>query len=434
MKVLIVNTYDFGGAANSCVRLHLGLLDCDVDSSLLLRTRQNPNIPNSFISSAPKSIQQKNNSNRITRKLKHVFFQKNKDKKEATNGLSHKIDLVLKERSKELEMFSLVKSKFDITESVLYKEADIINLHWVADFLDFESFFAKNTKPLVWTLHDMFPFTGGEHYEENYLGIDTYGKPKLRLVSQEEKEISAEIFSLKQKLFESCKSLTLVAPSLWLANEAKKSGAFLNNRILHIPYGLDKEVFTLRNKEFSREILNIPKGKKVILFVAESLKNNRKGFVYLMKAFESLNVNDAVLCAVGHKTSELKTMGNLIQLGPIKDERLMSLVYSAADIFIIPSLMDNLPNTVLESLMCGTPVIGFPVGGIKEMIDHGHNGLLTNEISVLALQAAIQSFLNGDYKFNQSEIRNQAIKKYSLEVQAKKYKELFQGLLIDNKC
>src|SRR5690606_8995588 len=158
---------------------------------------------------------------------------------------------------------------------------------------------------------------------------------------------------------------------------------------------------------FSRKLFNIPEDKLVILFVAESTASPRKGFIFLQKAIEKLRLENVILCSVGGQNTELKSTNELIELGSIKDERLMSVVYSAADVFVIPSIMDNLPNTVLESLMCGTPVIGFPVGGISDMIVDGENGLLTKEISVTSLAEALTYFLANPKRFDRENIRRE---------------------------
>ena len=135
---------------------------------------------------------------------------------------------------------------------------------------------------------------------------------------------------------------------------------------------------------------------------------------------------DAVFVAVGQPA---KDMDGIISLGAINHELLMSVVYSAADVFVIPSLMDNLPNTVLESIMCGTPVIGFPVGGIPDMIKDGVNGYLTDEISVGALKSVIEKFLEDPEAFNRDMIRQDAVRRYDLSVQAKAYIDLFSSIL-----
>lgn len=422
MKVLIVNTYDRGGAANACLRLHDGLLQEGIDSKALLKHKQKQ-IPQTFQFHKP--YKPKNKFQILKQKTLSLLrvlgvLKKPSDSKE---------EVFFKARQPGLELYSFPNSNFDITTSPLYHEADIINLHWVAGFLDYESFFRKNTKPVVWTLHDMNPFTGGEHYTETFLGMDALGYPIPRLLSAKEKQTFKQNLLIKKQVIDAINDLTIVSPSKWLAEEAEKSPVFKFKKICCIPYGINSNIFKTRDKNYSRAVLNIPKNKKVILFVADSISNHRKGYVFLKKAFEMLQSNNVVLCAIGSKKSTLDTTSNHIELGTIQDARLMSIAYSAADVFVIPSLMDNLPNTVLESLMCGTPVIGFPVGGIVDMIQPGENGLLTNEISSQALVDTIEHFLRNINAFDRNKISEEAKKKYALSIQADSYINLFNSIL-----
>ncbi|MBA4058356.1 MAG: hypothetical protein C0490_26800 [Marivirga sp.] len=161
--------------------------------------------------------------------------------------------------------------------------------------------------------------------------------------------------------------------------------------------------------------------------MADNVGNHRKGFAFLQRAFELLDMDNITLCAIGLKGIELGQK-NVRLLGRIEDERLMSVAYAAADAFIIPSVEDNLPNTVLESLLCGTPVIGFPVGGIAEMIQDGRNGLLCNEISAGSLKDTISKFLRSEGGFNRAMIREQAVEKYNLSRQANAYIEIYNRI------
>jgi glycosyltransferase involved in cell wall biosynthesis len=414
IKVLIINAYDIGGAANACLRLHLGLLNSNIQSKLLVKNKYK-NYP------AVYKFQQYSRGSFILKTLKkNKRFRKIfKNKKEA----------FIENRDPKLEMFSFPYSKFDITTSKLYKDADIINLHWIAGFIDYKSFFKKNTKPVVWTLHDMNPFTGGEHYSEKFLGIDNSGNPIKRKITEQEIEIIDRNLKIKEESLSCVNNLTVVAPSKWLQEEAKKSQVFKDKNVHLIPYGLDENIYKPKNKLESRKTLNLPDNKIIVLFVAHSLDNSRKGFAYLKSALESLNTSNVLLCSVGANSVEFNGSIETIHLGQINDEELMSKVYSAADVFVIPSLMDNLPNTVLESLMCGTPVIGFPVGGIPDMIDHGINGLLTKEISVASLQETLHYFIENNKKFDGNSIRMNALMKYNLDRQAKEYISLFKTLI-----
>lgn len=422
MKILLVNTFDRGGAANACLRLHNGLLEEGIDSNILFKVQQKKIVNSSVLKPLQKKL---STSVKIKNKIKRILIELKLAKKRKP-----KENLFIKNRNKNLELFSYPNSLYDVTESPLYKEADIINLHWVANFLDYESFFRKNTKPVVWTLHDMNPFTGGEHYSENIVGINNKGFPIKRELTSIEKNEFKKVLEIKQAVFKNVKNLHIVSLCNWMSSEIKKSAIFNKFPISIISNGIDSEVFKPRNTEYSRAILGIPKDKKVLLFVADSISNHRKGFVFLQKAFEKLDRNDTVLCAIGSKKSLLETISNSIELGPIYDERLMSIAYSAADAFVIPSLMDNLPNTVIESILCGTPVIGFPVGGIVDMIQDGENGYLAKEISAASLLEAINKYFVNSERIDSTKIRRNAVEKYNINISVKFYKKCFNELLI----
>ncbi|WP_397303644.1 glycosyltransferase [Nonlabens ulvanivorans] len=424
MKVLILNTYDTGGAANACIRLHEGLLNADVDSKLLVLHKKK-DVKHSYQFDS-KRLQKKSILNKI-----NLYFRKFLKKLGFKIKKSSSTHSFISQRNKELDLFSFPQTKFDITKSDLYKEADIINLHWTANFLDYQSFFKKNKKPVVWTLHDMNPFTGGEHYIEKFIGISNSGEPIPRVLTEYEKTTFKNVENHKLKALKHFKDLTISAPSQWLLEESKKSKVFGNYKSVCIPYGLDSKKFRFCSKIEARNHFNLPLDKKIILFVADSLTNSRKGFAYLLKSIvNSQNeFSDTILCAVGKKNADLNHIPNLVQIGYLSDYDSLSYCYSAADVFVIPSIMDNLPNTVLESLMCGTPVIGFPSGGIVDMIEHGVNGLIVKDKTVDSLRTTLVDFINGGYNFNPQVIRDRTIVKYNLAKQANKYLELFNNIL-----
>ncbi len=420
MKILLVNTYDRGGAANACLRLHEGLQREGVECSILFKTKQK-NISNSGIVN-PLKIKATTFQKGIN-KLKRILIELKllKPTQKITNSF-------LKTRDPNLVLFSYPTSNYDITESPLYKEADIINLHWVAGLLDYKSFFEKNTKPVVWTLHDINPFSGGGHADDKIIGVNKHGCPIYREFTNREKFEFEKIINYKLKIFRNAKSVHIVSLCNWMSYKVKNSLVFNKFSISLIPNGIDSTIFKPRNKEFSRNILNLSNNKKVVLFVADSIDINYKGYVFLKKALKELENNNLVLVAIG-SSREVNEMPYYVkELGVINDERLMSIAYSAADVFVIPSLADNLPNTVLESIMCGTPVIGFPVGGIPDMIQDGVNGLLTKDVSVSSLADSLNLFLNTADQFDSNKIRENAVKKYDQKIQADNYIKLFEGI------
>jgi glycosyltransferase involved in cell wall biosynthesis len=416
MKVLHISSYNSGGAANAAIRLHQGLLEIGIDSTFLFLNTSNRPISKSeqFELSGDTTIVKK------LKKKALLLFQLFWPHKRS--------DRILKRRPKGFESFSFPSSEYDITKHPLYQQADIINLHWTAEFMDYSSFFEKNTKKVVWTLHDMNPFTGGCHYSAacNQFMSGCAKCPQLHV---KDNKVAIQAFERKRKAINNLHNLSIVAPSKWLLDESKKSLLF--NRLPHykIPYGLNKKIFKPVNKKYSRELLNLPSEKKIILFVAASLKNKRKGFDYLIKAVSAIkDRDDVLLCSVGSASKEFDEFPNLVQLGIINDDHLLAAVYSAADVFVIPSIEDNLPNTVLESLMCGIPVIGFPVGGIKEVIINEKNGFITSAISEESLSEAIKTFLNFR-ELDRAAIRENSVANYDLPVQAEAYLDLYNNLL-----
>jgi glycosyltransferase involved in cell wall biosynthesis len=435
MNILLVNTFDAGGAAKACLRLHEGLLQSAVNSKVLLRTQTtainhtyqfepivSPSLPTPFYRKVYHKLRQK--------ALQLGVFTSpppplNRDEEQKA---------FLGKRHVGLEYFSFPTTSYDITQSPLYQAADIINLHWVADFLDWETFFAKNTKPLVWTLHDQNPFLGGEHYAERYLGIDIHGKPIHRQMQDFEIIENNKLLTIKKAAIKSVKHLHIVAPSKWLLDSSKNSEILGQYPHFYIPYGFPTNTFRPYAKEFCRDVLEIPQNKIMLLFVADSLTTGRKGYEYLSIAITKLlekHGDNIILCAIGNK-SNLPQSEYIIELGKITHEKIMAMAYSAADGFIIPSLEDNLPNTMIESILCGTPIIGFPTGGIKDVVVHGENGYLCDEISVNSLQQTIELFIQSVHQFDRPLIAQQAFSLYHSAVQAKAYINLYQNILKEN--
>ncbi|ACF14963.1 glycosyl transferase group 1 [Chloroherpeton thalassium ATCC 35110] len=417
MNILHINTLSKGGAAKACIRLHLGLLEEGLRSNLLTLDASQQSILNSFQYIKLK----KSYPRRIIRRLYRTITE-----------IDEKERHIIQFRPKGFELFSFATSPHRIQEHPFYKRADIINLHWISGFLDYSSFFKNVNKPVVWTLHDMNPFTGGCHYAGDCFGFQKICSDCPQLKGTIDANYAATMLEKKLNSLKhgNC-NLIIAAPSKWLFQQSQKSKLFQKIPHILIPYGLPEQFFFPQEKNISKQKLNISPNKKVILFVSDSVENKRKGFDILLNSLSKIDRSfDFVLCAVGHLDKEnIKNVDNLHLLGSISDESTMSTIYSAADVFVIPSLEDNLPNTVLESLMCGTPVIGFNIGGISDMIVHGENGYLVNQTNSDALAEAINKFLSGSDPFDRGVIRNEAVKNYALRVQAKKYIQLYQEIL-----
>ncbi|MEM6299886.1 MAG: glycosyltransferase, partial [Bacteroidota bacterium] len=263
MKPLLVSTSPDGGAAKACLRLHHGLKREGVKSHLLFGKA--PHLPSFQEYSVIKA-----KSPHIHLSLKNWINEKVHKSEEKRLALIKEQAKFIKSRPKGLDIFGFPNAEVNIVESAAYQNADLINLHWVAGLLDYERFFSRNRKPVVWTLHDMNPFSGGEHYEEQYLGITEEGKPKKRIFSVHEIEKQKEIINFKRKTLP--ENLHVVALSKWIMKASKNSQTFNQFPHYQIPNGIDTNNFQPRNRKFSREILGITEDKTVLLFVATSLR------------------------------------------------------------------------------------------------------------------------------------------------------------------
>jgi glycosyltransferase involved in cell wall biosynthesis len=411
MRIVQVGTNLSGGAAKAMLRLSIAIQTLGIDSVIISKNE----------------VLKKASSNNIIEKIKRKFITINIKDEWELEVLNNQLKSA---RIEGLEMISLPLSPFDLTKHRDYASADIIHLHWVSELLDWPTFFAKNRKPVVWTLHDKNPFSGTEHYDNSFSGIDKNGDPKIREKSNHEIELSKKWLNLKREVLKKRKcEIYVVSPSAWLLNESLNSEMFSGFPHSLIANGLDETIFINHNKAESRRFFNIPEDQLVLLFVADNITNKRKGIDYLLRAIENLK-NEAKLMvySIGN-SNENNDKGGICGLGRIEDEDTMAKAYSAADAFIIPSLEDNLPNTMIESLMCGTPVIGFPVGGIAETIEDGVNGYLCDEISVNALEKTIKKYIENKNLFNREQISLDARKKFSGDIQARAYIELYKQIL-----
>jgi glycosyltransferase involved in cell wall biosynthesis len=311
----------------------------------------------------------------------------------------------------------------------------IINLHLVANFVDFQSFFRVGPRrsPLVWTLHDPNPFTGGCHYYDACRRYNSGCGACPELGSSVTGDLSREIWQRKKAAYSFIPDgrLHLVAPSRWLADEARKSALLGKFPVSVIPYGLDTEVFSPRNRMMAREALDLPRDAKVVLFAAADVKDHRKGFTKLTEALAPLPADSGIhVVALGRNRFSTNIRLPNLSLGFIDNERILSLAYSAADLYVTPTLDDNLPNTVMEAMSCGTPVVGFEVGGVPDMVRNGVSGFVVPRGDTCALRQAILSVLdNPALRTEMSQnCRRIAVEEYGIQLQAQRYLALYQSI------
>jgi len=376
LKILILSSYDVGGASIAAIRLHLALLSAGVQSRLLTLHKSNGNIP------------------------EHYQFQ-------PYSGWKSKIELKFRQKAEHQQKnslhlpkgqslsgeFSMPLASFDVTNSDHWKWADVVNLHWVNEWISLENLVAKsNHKPMIWTMHDMHAFTGGCHYSHSCMGFEMECNNCPMLLHSSIPQLAHDFWkSKKTALYVHQPKFRIVAPSQWMVDLAAKSSLFSEFTGSRIFNSLDTSVFKPLPQEMCAAVLGLPNNKKIMLSVIQSLKDRRKGFSILVDALKKMpDPENWLLCTVGKLHGEPTDTGvEHIHLGSIQDERLMAIIYNAAHVFVHPATEDNLPNVVVEALCCGLPVAGFQIGGMPEMVIQHQNGTLTSTLTPEGLLNAI---------------------------------------------
>lgn len=316
---------------------------------------------------------------------------------------------------------------------------ELIHLHWVGDgFLPLWDL-GGLTAPTIWTLHDAWAFTGGCHYFqdcERY--FDGCGKcPQIG--SRRSADISRFVCRLKKNGVKRHDPV-IVAPSQWLAECARNSSVLHNCRIEIIPNGIDTEIFRPIDKYMARQLLRLPMDKKIVLYGAMGgQRNPLKGYEIFESSLHHLAamVITGEIAVVSFGDQASGTVADdiagfqSIHIGVLKDELTLALLYSAADLFVLPSLQDNLPNTVMESLACGTPVVCFRSGGVIDMVEHDQNGFIAENFSPVELAHGIATVL-GSEEYRKTLAGNATAtvcKKFDINIVAARYIELYNDVL-----
>ncbi|MFN7853980.1 MAG: glycosyltransferase, partial [Dolichospermum sp.] len=331
MKPLLLNTSDIiGGAARAAYRLHQGLKNIGVDSQMLVQNKQSDD----YSVIAPVSKLSKG-IGKLTPTLDSIPLQIYPQRDRSTYSVQWLLD--------------------NLAAQVAQINPDVINLHWInGGYLKIETI-AKFNKPIVWTLHDMWAFTGGCHYNGDCMNYTNSCGTCPQLHSNKEKDLSRWIWQRKTKAWQNL-NLTIVTPSHWLAKCAASSSLLKDVRIEVIPNGLDTKQYKPIEKSVARSILGLPEDKQLILFGAMSATSDpRKGFNFLQSALQNLSQSgwrervELVVFGASQPKNPTELGFKSHYLGRLNDDISLSLVYAAADVFLAPSVQDNLPNTVMES-------------------------------------------------------------------------------------
>lgn len=349
------------------------------------------------------------------------------------------------EKAKEFRyQFSPANIGIDISKHKLVQEADILHLHWINfGFLSLKSLekLQKLGKPIVWTLHDMWAFTGGCHYAKDCQNYEQSCGHCQFLKKAKTDDLSYKIHVKKQSIF-SQNLIHFVTCSHWLKTLADKSSLLKNAPVRHIPNPIDTNFYKVSHKTVLQKKYHLQENKFWLLFGAMNIADKRKGFLYLKESLEILKnqypeiQEDLHLLVFGKSSEEMLASLSYPthNLGVIKEQEKMVEAYNLANAFIIPTLEDNLPNTVLESLACQTPVLGFEVGGVPEMVTHQENGFLATYKNSKDLAEGILWLWRiwkhepKKYKILQENARNTILEKYNEKLISQQYADLYHSL------
>ncbi len=377
MRVLIVNTSEkTGGAAVAANRLMEALKNNGVKAKMLVRDKETDLIT---VVATPHQLlmQWRFLWERLVIFL-HTHFSR-----------------------KHLFEIDIANAGADITGLREFKEADVIHLHWVNQGMLSLSDIRKildSGKPVVWTMHDMWPATAICHLTLGCRKFTTGCSACPLLPAGLFGDTARHVWRKKQRLLKGGGRLIFVACSKWLASEARQSKLLEGKSVVSIPNPIDRRVFCPGDKAEARRMLGLPEGRRLMLFVAQRVSSGNKGAAYLIEACKLLSERHPDIAAnmgivmLGGSGIELAGQFAIpaYPLGYVSDTERIVAAYRAADLFVMPSLSENLPNTIMEAMACGVPCVGFNTGGIPEMIDHRRNGYVAAYKDAADLAAGIR--------------------------------------------
>jgi glycosyltransferase involved in cell wall biosynthesis len=336
-------------------------------------------------------------------------------------------------RAADASWFTIGCVDSDVSLHPWVQEADVLHLHWVAEWLSADAIhrLLQLGKPVLWSFHDLWPVSCGNHYAggqaptTNDWQTGAALPPELTAIGQ--REFMRKMQSLADQ------HLQVIAPSRWIGHMAQQSEVGRQWPVHHLPYGINTQLFQPKTKAVARQELGLPTDKILLLFSAASLAEKRKGFHLLVKALQQANLaaDTVQLLLAGSDELDLSTLPvAALHLGNISTEQKMALIYQAADAYLCPTLEDNLPNTVIESLCSGTPVIGFSTGGLPDLISHSQNGLLASCGDVDDFSHHLNAFCT-DSALRDQLLRTAStvsLQDHALETQATRMLKLYEAL------
>lgn len=410
MKILIVNFSDTtGGAARAAYRLQTLLIKGGVESKMLVNEKNSDDY---------NVLSPETDIKKILAKFQAILNP-----------------FPLKNYKKTSPFSTSFSPSFNLVKKINDLEPDIVHLHWVnAGMLNIKDL-EKIKAPIVWSLHDMWSFTGGCHYSDGCEKFKNECGNCPILGSSKENDLSRKQFLKKLSLYPKKENLTVVALSSWIKKEAEKSMLFKNRTIVNIPNPIDTTIYKPFNKGKARELWGLSNTKKYVLFGAMSTASyKRKGFKELKESIKYLkddnNNIELIIFGASKPEKSLKLGFPEHYLGQINDDVALKTLYNLADVTIVPSIQENLSNVIMESLSCGTPVVGFNIGGNKDLIDHKKNGYLAEPFQVKDLSEGIRWVLNHE---NEKDLRENArekvVRTFDNKIVIEQYFDLYNNII-----
>lgn len=412
MKILSLSTSDLdGGAARAAYRLHQSLQAIGITSQMLVRGK----------TSADQT----------------VIAERSLLTKLGPPANSFPLKLY---PQRDRALFSTQWFPDAMVQKVHDLNPDLVHLHWIGNgFLQIETL-AKLKKPLVWTLHDMWPFTGGCHYaQECDHYTDACGScPQLN--SNRNWDVSRWIWRRKAQAWKDL-NLTIVSPSLWLAECARSSSLLKHLRVEVIPHGLNLKQYRPIEQSLARKLLNLPPNKQIVLFGASpgTTTHQRKGLHFLEPAMQKLIQSgwqdqlELIIFGSYQSVTPVNLGFPIHYLGQFQDDLSLVLIYSSADVMVVPSKQEAFGQTASEALACGTPVVAFAATGVKDIVDHQYNGYLAHPFNIDDLAEGITWILEDAERYQTLRVnaREKAEEQFSRELQAHRYLALYQDILAE---
>lgn len=397
MKVLHLSSTDAGGAGLCAYRIHKSMLEYGLDSKMLVLEK---------VHNKDSTIVKVFTFRSFVFRVFHKFLR-------LLKIYICEYDYLIKLSEDRNAFYSRPTSPFDISNHSLIKEADIIHLHWVDNFIDLPAFFRQVNKPIIWTLHDEGLFYGTAHYSSELIPDD---------------KLEIKYSMIKKEMILNRNQCGIV----FLSNYFKKK--FLGHQVINgckvkvINNSVDGSKFIPIEKTMARNLFNLPLNKKIFIFVAAKINDPRKGLSDLIEVLERFKDPNMMILAVGNNTS-FTPHPLVYATGVIRDSEILSQLFSASDYYVMPSKQEAFAQTPLEAMACGLPVVAFPVSGTEELIDD-NNGVICKDFSIDSLEHSIYKILHNDY--SSSYIRDSVLNRFSPSMICDHYLNFYSELLKSN--